>query len=293
MLMGILMYIRKNNKLFFLFFAIAIIFKLFALFIFVPLILLSNKKIISIIWKVLIGVLPLLIVKQLSLLLPMYTESTSGFSDIMMSKLFSKGINVNLGNASLFCIALIGIFIFCYLKNIKNNEEFYKFSIYIPLAIFSCFFMFVDFHPYWIILVTPFMAITFFQNMKHFKINMILDIISSISILIITSINYYWCYGPLLVERMVLPKIFGSTYGMSREYEYMADVLTKHDVVKLLPFLLAVYVTCVAASLIINFPKPDADKKENENIEWGLILFRMLIVVPIAILIIFCYYNIR
>ena len=46
MLLGIWMYIRGNIKWFVIWFSIAILLKLFALFIFIPLILLSNKKIL-------------------------------------------------------------------------------------------------------------------------------------------------------------------------------------------------------------------------------------------------------
>lgn len=289
-LLGILMYLKNNIKWFIFWFAIAIVIKMFALFIFIPFVLLKYKKIIKIIKYVAAGLIPLILTKVISLQMPMYKESTSAFSDGMLLRLFSKGIDINYGSASLFCAALIAIAIFCYIKNIKNKEELDKYSIYLPLLVFSCFFIFVDFHPYWIILITPFVAITLFQNMKYFKINIILDIISSFAIIVSSIFIYYWCYGPLLIERMVLPKLIGSTYGTTRNYPYLSDLFTKFGIQKYLPFFLAAYITCTIAFLIINFPKDSVNIKDENNIEWGLLLFRLAIILPIPILMIYCYY---
>ena len=62
----------------------------------------------------------------------LYNESTSVFTDEILKRVFSVGINVNMGNASLFCISLIAIALFCYLKNIKDKDEFNKFSEPVP-----------------------------------------------------------------------------------------------------------------------------------------------------------------
>lgn len=295
-LLGILMYLRGNLKWFVIWFAIAITLKMFAIFVFIPLILLNNKKILNIIKYLFIGLLPLVITKAASIFMPMYSESTSSFSGYMMTKLFSIGIAVNFGGASLFCMALIGISIFCYMKKIKDKQELGRFVMYIPLAVFASFFMFVEFYPYWIILITPFIAIVLFQNMKNFKINIILDIISSTSIILMTMMVYFWCYGPLVIERMLLPRLFGSTNNLSLQYPTVLDFLSRFGVNKLAPLLLAIYISCVSAILVINFPRKGKINKKNESdnhIEWGLLFLRMLIIVPVAGLIIFCYFYVK
>lgn len=292
-LLGVWMFIKKNFKWFIFWFSIAILLKLFALFVFIPLVLLSKKKVVEIAKYIILGLTPLFLTKLISSHMPMYKESMAGFSDDMLSKLFSKGIPVNFGSASLFCIALVAIAIFCYLKNIKNKDELNKFSIYVPLAVFSCFFMFVDFNPYWIILITPFMAIMMFQNMQNFKTNIILDMVSSIMVTITLMVTYYWCYGPLLIERMMLPRLFGATNVAIRKYPYVSDLFATMEINKYLPFLLATYVTCIAAILIINFPKKSTRLNKIDKVEWGLILLRFLIMLPVPILMIFCYYKLK
>lgn len=289
-LLGLLMYLKNNKKWFIIWFSIAILLKMFALFIFIPLLLLTNKKWKNIVKYTFLGLLPLLLTKLISFKMPLYKESMSGFSDEMLNNLLSQGINVNFGSASLFCITLIAISIYCYIKNVKDRNELNKFAIYIPLFVFSCFFMFVNFHPYWIILLTPFTALVVFQNLKYFKINVILEIISSVAIIIATMFTYYWCYGPLLIERMILPKLFGSTYGLTHKYTYISDILNVFKLQQYQPFILAVFVTCVSALLIINFPRKSEDNNNKFKIIPGLLFFRLLIVIPIPILMIFCYY---
>lgn len=289
-LLGIWMYAKGKFGWFVFWFAIAIPMKMFALFIFIPLILLNNKKILPIIKYIALGLTPLVATKLISSQMSMYKESTAGFNGGMLSKMFTSVINVNLGNASLFCVCLIAIAIFCYVKKIKDKDELNKFCIYIPFAILASFFIFVGFHPQWIILITPFMAIMLFQNMKNLKINIILDMISSAAILVVTLLYYYWCYDSMVIERMAIPRLFGSTYGMTMKYANPSVLLDRFGVDKFMSFFLAAYVTCIIAMLIINYPKKSSPELEKPGVEWGLLFTRMLIIVPIPILMIYCYY---
>lgn len=289
MLLGILAFIKGNKKWFIIWFSIAIPLKLFAVFIFIPLLLLDNKKVIQIIKYFSIGMLPLGFTKLLSFFMPMYVQSTSGFTGEMLSKLFSSGINVNFGYASLFFLAFFLILIFCYQKELKNKDERNKYSIYIPLIIFSSFFMFVDFHPYWIIILVPFLTIVFFQNMKNFKVNIILDTLLSIAFILVTMITYYWCYGPLVIQRMIIPHLFGSTYGIETRAEFAGSAISKYGGEKLMPFFLATFITSLAAILIINFPRNSKDNN-NKVTDWGMIFIRLLIIIPVPIMMVFCYY---
>ena len=95
---------------------------------------------------------------------------------------------------------------------------------------------------------------------------------------------------------MILPKLFGSTYGVAVKYPYVSNLLTSLGIQKFLPFLLASYVTCIIAMLIINYPHRDNNIGVIDNsgkIEWSLLFFRMLIIIPIPILMIFCYLGIQ
>lgn len=289
-LLGIWMYAKGKFGWFVFWFAIAIPMKMFALFIFIPLILLNNKKILPIIKYIVLGLIPLIATKLISSQMPMYKESTAGFNVDMLSKMFKSSINVDFGNASLFCGCLIAIAIFCYVKKLKDKDELNKFCIYIPFVVLASFFIFVEFNPYWIILITPFIAIMLFQNMKNFKINIILDMISSAAILVVTLFYYYWCYGSRVIERMAIPSLFGSTYGMTMKYANPSVLLAEFGVDKFMPFLLAAYVTCMIAMLIIDYPKKSSLELGKPDVEWGLLFTRMLIIVPIPILMIYCYY---
>ena len=295
-LIGLLMYLKGNKKWFIIWFSIAITLKLFALFIFIPLVLLKEKKIGKIIKQIFVGVAPLIFFKIISSFMYLYNESTSVFTDEILKRVFSVGINVNMGNASLFCISLIAIALFCYLKNIKDKDEFNKFAIYIPLLVFTSLFCFVNFHPYWIVLLAPFMSIIIFQNMKYFKINIILDIFSYISFVITTIFVSYGLHGlrghlgPIVLERMFLPKIFGSRYDMENKRNTIVSLLSDIGLQKYIPFFLALFVVCLIAIIVINFPSTSNDSKKDHKIEWGLLFTRMMIILPVPILMVICYY---
>lgn len=294
-LLGILNYIKDDKKLFLLFFSIAIPLKMFAIFIFIPLILLQNKKILKIIQYGLIGLVPLSITKSISFGMHLYRESTAAFNGRMFQRLFESTVNINLGSASLFFASFTAILIFCYYKKIKNKEELNAYSIYIPLLSLSSFFIFVLFHPQWTILLVPFMSIIVFYNIKNLKINILLDMFVSASCLISTVFFFYWCYGSIVVQKMIIPRLFGSTLNKTLVFPSVSDLLTRFRLNEFLPVYLAIFAISLIAMLVINFPNnKEIVKKSNKvDIEYGLIFTRMLIIIPIPILMIFCYYYVK
>ena len=102
-LLGVYAYINKDYKRFVLWFAIAIPLKLFALFAFIPLLLLKEKRIVKIMFNTILASSILCISKIISSLMPYYHESTSAFNSEMFGRLLTNStIKMNLGTASVF-----------------------------------------------------------------------------------------------------------------------------------------------------------------------------------------------
>lgn len=291
MLLGVYAYMKKDYKKFLLWFAIAIPFKIFAIFAFIPLVLLKEKKILKILLNLFVGSAILIFSKILSSFMPYYAESTSVFNDGMLGKLLSTSqLPINLGLASLFIIAYLFLCIYCYVKELKSDEEINKFSTYIPFASFSLLFLLIAYHPYWLIYTTPFFAILIFQNSKHFKTNLLLDISMSISSLLSQVLVFSWCFGAKQVNNMLLPHLFGFKDLSMVKYSSIKDILELFKVSTFMPFILALYFVSVVSVLIIN--RPTGEKQiEDIKIERSVIWSRILIIAPFAALMIFCYYS--
>lgn len=220
--------------------------------------------------------------------MPYYYESTDKFNAEMLDRLLTTStIEANLGIISLFLVAYFLFCIYCYMKNIKNKEELNKYAIYIPFASFALLFLLVFCHPYWLIYTTPFFAILIFMKPRNFKINLILDMGMSISALISQIYVFYWCYGAEQVDNMLLPILFGSNED---SYVTVSQLLSTWEINKYMPAVLAIYCATIIAMLIINSPKEGENFDEPIKIERSVIWSRMLIIIPVAILMVVCYF---
>lgn len=290
-LLGIYYYIKKDYKKFLLFFAIAIPLKLFALFVFIPLVLLIEKRITRDIIYFILGGSILFISKFISMFMPYYKESTAVFNDDMIGILLNTSIfKINFGMASLFIAVYIAICIFCYMKELKTKEEINKYAIYIPFITYGFLFLLVSCNPYWLLYTTPFFAIMLFQNGKNYKTNLILDIFYSGSTILIQSCVFFWCYKAMQIDNLVIPAIFGKRTLEAMNYKNVYEVLSVFNIDKYMPILFAINLTTMLAMIIINFPQKNSPDQKIK-IERSLVWLRMLIIVPFALVMVLCYYS--
>ena len=291
LLIGIYMYLKDNMKYFTLFFSLAISFKLFAFMFFIPLLLLKNKKILSLILYFLASISVTLLFK-----IPFLFDNgiKGSLSGLIKHMLTSNVFSVGLSGIYLYPTALLSLCIFCYIKKIESSEENCKYSIYIPFLSFSLLFIFTPAYPYWFILLSPFFPIILFQNKKYFQVNLLLDIALSGSMIILQQIHYSWCYGLDVIKPMLLPKIFGAVEMMKRPFNAEQIYLKLFSLIGFgNPNLLleTVFTVCLLFILILNFPKKSSILM-NEEITPSLHLltqFRLLINGGICLLPIMIY----
>src|SRR5574344_2224584 len=159
-LLAIYYYLQKKYYKFAFIMSIAITFKLFALFLFVPLILLVEKRIWPMLKYFAIGLSGYLICNLLFLGSPGFSDAKS-FTDNMFQRFFYAGIPTIYGMVSLFILVLIGICVFAYLKKIdkKDNFAYYNWTVYLCLAVYSFLFMSILWHPQWVLILSPFLVL--------------------------------------------------------------------------------------------------------------------------------------
>lgn len=174
-LLGIFFYLRNNRWLFILFFSISFTFKYFPLFIFIPLLFLVEKKPLYILRDILLAsLLPLFeILPYLNS--PSFITHVGGFG--ALGRAFSAGLNLFSGfNISVFIVGWAIISALAYLKEIKNNNEFIQWTLYLAMFSSSLLFAFLLWHPQWLLFATPFLAITTFIH-KRANFFVLLDLV--------------------------------------------------------------------------------------------------------------------
>ncbi|MDQ5984043.1 MAG: hypothetical protein RUMPE_01074 [Eubacteriales bacterium SKADARSKE-1] len=203
-LMGIFYYLKGYTKRFVLFFALAISLKLFALFIFIPLLLLKEKRILRI--------LALLIcsgsVYILSFLIfhPM-PQQEKNLHTGLMGYLFKNKWPLVTSEVSIFVVAMVCLCFYCYLK--KWDETLKIRPIYISFLAMVILFTCSLTHPQWIILLIPYLCILTFAHQDNIKNNILIETLLSGSFALSLMLSWGFVYEMTNINNFLLSKVLG------------------------------------------------------------------------------------
>ncbi|MEI7667646.1 MAG: hypothetical protein WCI62_01450, partial [Erysipelotrichaceae bacterium] len=253
--------------------------KFFALFAFIPLVLLYEKKIWKIIAYGLSGI-SLTVVFSMIFSGDLAFKASGKFTLDMLKLFTNQAIPLSIGASSLFLVLIALLFIYGYYREVKSDEELNRLSVYLVFVSYAIFFAFTKSYPYWLVLITPFMALLIFLNLDKFRINRILEIAFSVSAIASQMIVYYWCFGIKTIQPMLLPKLFGEVASLPHviSTEAMVSHTSLYTLLTslLLPMLIAVFVASLIALAVINFPRSPLSN-EKELVEPSIFLHRLFI----------------
>ncbi len=135
-----------------------------------------------------------------------YIEATSVLNDVMVERMFTTTLPAGNVEIPAFLSILVAISIWAYIKKPQTKEACFYYVNWIGLAVFADFFIFVFAHPYWIVLLAPYLILLVVMNAEHTKINLILEFFLSACVSV-----FYWCtFGVYVTEDtfsyLVLPR---------------------------------------------------------------------------------------
>ncbi|MFA5200635.1 MAG: hypothetical protein WC442_07045 [Candidatus Omnitrophota bacterium] len=254
-LIGFYYLLQKKTGLFIFFFSISFTFKYFPLFIFVPLLLLVEKR-------------PLRLFIYLFLaLVPVGAETLFyGNSLDFVSKVVGfAGAAPRLFQAYLGVFPAVGIHLFpfvwfvicgiCYYLSVpESKEDFYQVACYICLAVLCALFILILWHPQWLVILTPFLTINLFMN-KRIKCFLFLEFI-----MMFAFVGYNSSYFRMNVDQQLFSKgVLGSlnpSLFIPREAIKMSTIFS--PVQPDFAYFWNIYFTLICAILLIfvlfNFP---------------------------------------
>ena len=218
-MLALYFFIQKKYYCFSVLTSIAITYKFFAFFFFVPLILLVEKRIPHLIKHGVIAMSGYIITSLMFINSPGYQE-TKTFSEVIMPRLFNAGINTSMGTISLFIVSMMAICIVAYNKTIENDEEYYRYSLFIPFFVYASMLMFILWHPQWVIYVVPFMTLVYFMNEKT-NSALILHSAMSIGYIGITALFFSGNVDTNLLSNGLLERIFSRS-----QYDTIAEIFS-------------------------------------------------------------------
>lgn len=183
-------FICGKKKQFFVLSILSITAKPYVLLAFIAIILLSEKNILKIIGKTLLGTIAMIAFDFTYKNAPLYSESmqegpSAGQLDSMIGFTVANGDGVNV---SLFLIMLICLYFFIYLHPWdEDNYEELMYTIVSPLILF---FLFTEFEFYRAIYLMPFLYIIFLLHREWLFLNVLLETVISAGIIAKIYLSY-------------------------------------------------------------------------------------------------------
>ncbi len=221
-LLGLISYLKEDKKKFYLYFSFAIVLKFFALFIFIPLILVKEKNVLKILGKLFIGLAFFIFFTIFGLLMAKLFHSLSSpevYNSLiednsvtnsagLASHIFEVFTEQKIGNLSLFIIFYTISCIYIWLHDF-STYDLKKLTIYICCFIFTGVFICGHLgYYYWMILTVPFIAILVVMSSKSL-ILLFLTTVAQACALVGTVIYIPWFFSPGNVSQLgLLPLIY-------------------------------------------------------------------------------------
>ncbi len=263
-LMGIYGFLTKKDVCFWGAFVMAIASKLFAFWIFVPLLLLREKRIRYLLLRG-IEVLSLIVIAKLFFAIGGGRgNGIIAHSNLVNGSLFpEKEAFIMVPGLPLVIVGMVVIWIFCFFY---KGELSAISVIYVCAVVMSVFVLTCVINPYWIILLTPYIILLITYNLHNFYRNSVLEIILSITYVCRACIVFPMCASLNLFYYMVYPKSLESrqysweTYGLNAVFNTLA-ARVGISIVNITNLFGAVFVAALIMFLYYNFPR----KREQER----------------------------
>lgn len=253
MMLGWLLYLKDKKTGFYLCFALAITLKLFALFVFVPLVLLNEKRVLHIIIKLLKGCALLIFFRLLFYHNVGYEIATGSFMEDMLQKFSATSFgNVGLISVSVFAVVYFCVCIVAYTIKVSDKLEISNWFYYLSFIVFGTFALFCVINPYWALLYVPFSVLMLFINTDKFKVNLYLEMFMALGLQICLIKPSPWVYSNGIVASTYFAQWVSNE---NPRYGAVADLLDRSGISAFLPVIAGMTVACFLGMVFINVPK--------------------------------------
>lgn len=299
---GVDCFLRKKYKKFYLYFALAITCKYFAVLLFICLVLLYEKRILYIIRDLLAGCSLVVVEKVLFSLGKSYvsihpemagTVKTSssvvatGLLSTRMGYLFQMQYDMGVDTIAVFVLIMGLLAAYCYLQKPEDNYSFYYRVIYISFVVNTSFILFTASTPYWAILLVPWFVLMVYCNDQNRKFNILVETIGISSFMIWHMAREAYFFNSGNCEGMLMYYLLGEPPYFVNGLSTVMQTLSEGSLSFVFNMCRYVFYTCMIILMVVNFPRKDKQSFRRATTEVGmrgLLIFRELCMVGIMFL---------
>lgn len=289
-LLGIRAYIRQRRVRFLVWFMVAVMFKMYAFFIFAPLLLLAEKKV----WKIGLSVASVwgLKVVQAVIFDPQSPSMLikQQFENDIYNRLTANRLPFVNGDAPIVLLMICVLCIYCYLhEEIEKEEELYKYAVWIPMAAMIGLFISFESSSYWYLHLCPYLSIMLVYNTSEMKHNVLFETCGLIAITLSNYGSRPWAFEIYGCHEMLLERFLGD-YNAVPEVYTLEAFAHRVSIVKYVGALNVLFVVLLLTIVWLNMPDK-IDYRKDRPVK-GYAYARLLANVAVAFIPLFLFaYN--
>ena len=288
--LGIYYYIKDRHAMFILCFIIALPLKSFAIIFLPPLLALKEKKILKIIRDLGLSLIGLLICRLIYWGNSAYDIAMSAQYRTTIEALTDGTMTIGPLNVLFFVLVYCALVLYCYLYNTDNERDIDVMAIYSSMVAIGCFVILGFMRTYWIILLAPFMILLIITNPKHLKVNILLETVWGATFVIsllfmrsaITKTMNTW------IGKFLFRKIYAGN-SATRKYESVIDLFDQWGLTELYPLFVSVFLFCLLAFWVLNFPKKWDGVGNAEKVEKSVLWLRVGVIFTTIAMYLYAY----
>lgn len=276
-LAGVFYYLKNDYKKFLMYFALAVSFKYFAIFVFLPLIVMKNKLIWKIVRDIIIGSSISIFWKVIFLFGNNVSGNKVDIYHIQMSKLigiFRHVFDAGRYPFSIFVVMYFAILVYCYITKFSDIlDNLYMQTIFVCFLVYGAFCTFATVTSYWIILLVPFMILITFNNIGFLKINLYLEIVFSASMFFCEIVDGLVRDTSYLLNSMLWGVVTGNNHSYNSRFELGINKIllyTGSGLPNSIPAIFIVFSSITVGAIIclayLNRPSNTSQCNENEAV---------------------------
>lgn len=289
MLMGIYAYMREDRKKFLLWFALAITCKMFALFVFVPLLVYREKRILYMVRDMAAGLSLSLLSKCIFFVDKMATP-TKFDERRFLRLLFEWKIELGGTAVALSILLFVLLLIWCW-QTEYVKEKVGEAAVWIAFAGYGCFFVGAVTLPYWAVAFSPLPALLILMSRQRAKVLLWLEMAGGAVYFIMGLCRFGYAYAASANVRWMLAGILSDRSIKGIDFSQVYESLSSGAQENVSALLMAVYMGTMFSIFWISRPgKNRSEIKETDVIDKGSCWIRFLMNAGLALLPLAAYF---
>lgn len=249
-ILGLTAWVKEDKKKFFLFFILSFAFKYFSVLLFVPLMLLKEKKITKVIFATVLCMLPTLI---LMVIFP--KPAVQIYNLDLFSRFIRSALPINKNGMVLYLLVAMLGFVYAFLVK-PSKEDMPQYAVFTLLIEAGAFCFLTDIYPYWLVIAVPVFILAVFFSAGNENKALWCETIACASIVLINYSNFQQCFNMKTIDEIgLLPMLMGKTV-QDVSLGAVPNILSK------IPYSIGVFGTfCIFGwILMLFFAKPKQKK---------------------------------